>query len=127
MLASPASGNESRRKPPADYIGALIEVVADCEFRRDGACFDRVRIVEIMAQPAPPARQRVPGEDFFLVSGEPSEPREARNWRALVLAVPFSTTAEPIGYGATFMTLSDDEETIALFRKSASFLLGPGY
>ena len=110
---------EAIQTSPQDYLGAVVEVVSLCEVRRDDACLDRVRIIDLIAQAPEPANQRVVGEDFFLFSGKAESSKgQVVAARYLVFVVPMSGSEKPVAYGARLLNVSVDAEAVESLRKA---------
>jgi hypothetical protein len=81
---------------PHDYIAAVIQVATSCTMVCDGWCFDRVRIVEVIAQAPPPTEQVSVGGEFHLFSGAEGESNASSiGARFLVMAEPRGESSCP--------------------------------
>lgn len=117
---------EAIQRSPSDYVAAVVEVVSRCEIQHEDTCFDRVRIINLIAQAPPPGPQRGPGTDFFLLSGRgESMALTAPAPRYVVFAIPKPGASEHALYGAKLMDLSADEQSIESLRLAVERALGP--
>ena len=96
---------------------ARVEVVANCELRREDTCLDRVRIVELAAQPPAPNNRWHAGDDFFLISGhDQGEQLPVPAPQLVLFAIPMSNSDEPAGYGAMILDVRPDSGTLEALR-----------
>jgi hypothetical protein len=108
---------------PRDYLAARVNIQSSCEIRRDEFCFDRVRILDLIAQAPAPGLQRAPGDDFYLFSGgEPKAP-PGPELQVLVFVVPWNGEEEPTVYAARMMHASSDEQAVSSLRKAVESVL----
>ena len=118
-VASAISGS------PNDYLAAVVSVQSLCEIRRGKSCFDRVRILDLIAQAPPPGPQRFVGGDFYLFGGGVDE-QASRGLepRVLVFVVPWPSADSPSVYIAKLADTPADGQAISEVRQAVESVRG---
>ena len=113
------------RGSPNDYLAAVVSVQSLCEILRGKFCFDRVRILDLIAQAPPPGPQRFVGSDFYLFGGGVDEQAShVLEPRVLVFVVPWPSTDSPTVYIAKSADTPADEKATGELRQAVESVRG---
>ena len=128
----PQQGSQDQRSvasainsSPNDYLAAVVSVQSLCEIRRGKSCFDRVRILDLIAQAPPPGPQRFVGSDFYLFGGGVDEQASrVSEPRMLVFVVPWPSSEKPTVYVAKVVDTRATEQSVNALRQAVQSAQG---